>query len=345
MRAYPFILIQEKSSLVIASPRQAPLCVEEDPRTRRKYSPDTNTCVRLSSAMFDLLKLPAELRIKIYEYALVRGVIRVVSTVHPFGALHPSSFGDRFEESYEESNPDKAVTLRSRRKTLANTKFVAVNAVGDEISKSYRMQPVRHPPVVNIFLTNRQVYSEAWPIFYQQNAFAFAVPTKPWRSAENCLRFLYDRPYHALQHIRELHLMLGRAPQHPLRRVICSWPVGTLLDEISRYLSLRVLVLYIRGRTDDKGSSRLPPWKEQIWKITGLQELHMDIISMDSDERNTAFVKLLRSKMVVGGEQMGTEGFIYGKRPMACIEWTIRKPMNLLHTTSKYPDMEEHFYQ
>ena len=288
--------------------------------------------------MFDLLKLPAELRIKIYEYALVRGVIRIVSSVHPFGAVHPSFFEDPFEVFYEEPNPDKAVILRSRRIRLVKVKIVAGNVVGDEISESYRMQPVRFPPVLNIFLTNRQVYSEAWPIFYQQNAFAFAVPTKPWRSADHCLRFLYDRPYHALQHIRELHLMLGRAPQHPMRCDICLGPLKTLLDDISRYLSLHVLVLYIRGRTDDLGSSKLPdlPWKEQLWKITGLQELHMDIISRNNDERNTAFVKLMRSKMVVGGEQMGTEGFIYGKRSMACIQLTIDNPMYSLHTTSKY---------
>ena len=294
--------------------------------------------------MFDLMGLPAELRIRIYEYALVRDVIRIVRTVHPFGAVHPFRL-EKVQYCYEEPNPEKIVTLRSRQIRLNNVRYSAGEVVGNEISSSYGIQPSHFPPVVNLFLTSRKVYSETWPIFYQQNAFAFTTPHYTSFSAQDCLRFLYDRPYHALRHIRELHLLIGNAPQIPIRFELTSGLWHCLLDEISRYMSVRVLVLYIRGRTDDARMFRLPdlPWKEWLCEITGLQELHMDIINESTDEQNIAFVQQMRSKMVVGGEQMGTEGFVLGKRPLPALKWTIKHPCNSLLTSLNYPDMEESF--
>ncbi len=136
--------------------------------------------------------------------------------------------------------------------------------------------------------------------------------------------------------------MIGRCPHQPLRCDICFEPMKTLWDEISRYLSLRVLVLYIRGRTDDALDHRLPElrWKEKIMKITGLQELHLDVITDSTNEQNVAFVKLLRSQMVIGGEQMGTEDFVIGQRQMVCLS---KRLWNSLKTTARYPEMEEHY--
>lgn len=201
--------------------------------------------------MFDLMGLPAEIRIKIYEYALVRDVIRIVSTAHPFGAVRPCSNGHLETYYYEEPNPKKSVILRTNNTTYKNIKFVAGRMIGDPISWSYGIQPDGFPPLINIFLTSRKVYSETWPIFYQQNAFAFTVPRQDWESAENCLSFLYDRPFHALRHIRELHLLIGSAPQHTIRRTLSFEPWQRLLSDLGRYMSVRVLVLYIRGRVGD----------------------------------------------------------------------------------------------
>ena len=290
--------------------------------------------------MFDLLKLPPELRIKIYEYALVRDVIRIVCTIHPFGALHPSRY-DEAQRNQHQLWYERPVSLRSRKTRLANVKFVAGNLVGDEISYSYGIQPDHFPPVLNIFLTNRQVYSEAWPIFYQQNAFAFTIPLESIRSAEACRMFLYDRPHHALRHIRELHLLVGNCQQHPVRFKLSSESWQKLLEEISRYMSLRVLVLYVRGRTDKALEYRLPdlPWKEWLCQIKGLQELHIDLIGDSSNEENIAFVQYMRSKMVVGGET-GTDGFLLDKRPIFTDYWIKWPARSSLRTTSKYPDME-----
>lgn len=286
--------------------------------------------------MFDLMKLPTELRIKIYEYALVRDVIRIVSTAHPFGAVPPHD-NKHTQIYYEEPNPNKPVILRSTRKS-----FIAVMMVGDEISWSYGIQPGGFPPMVNIFLTSRKVYSETWPIFYQQNAFAFITPLQTLHSAYNCLMFLYDRPYHALRHIRELHLLIGNAPQHAVRLHLIDPAWHALLHDISRYMSVRVLVLYVRGRVDGAPEFEHPEWpfKEWLCQITGLHELHMDVISESTVEDITAFAKEMLSKMVVGGDQTGSKGFRTGRRSMASIKRTAEAPPNSLLTSSNIPDIE-----
>ena len=117
------------------------------------------------------------------------------------------------------------------------------------------------------------------------------------------------------------------------------------MDELSRYMSVRVLVLYIRGRTDDAHICGLPdrPFKESLCKITGLQKLHLDIIGDSTDNENIAFAQQLRSRMVVGGGQMGTQGFVLGKRYIPTLDWTIEEPCNSLLTSLDILDMEEDY--
>ena len=109
------------------------------------------------------MKLPPELRIRIYEYALVRDMIRIVSTVHPIGALSPLYFKSA-EDFCEDHNPRGSMRLRSTREEYKNVKFISGELVAGQIFWSYGIQPTNSPPLVIIFLLNRQVYSEAWPI-------------------------------------------------------------------------------------------------------------------------------------------------------------------------------------
>lgn len=212
---------------------------------------------------------------------LVRDVIRIVSTVHPLGAVNPKTYED-VPTWYDDSDPKTSLCLRGTRTTKAeSSKCVSGREVVDLISWSYGIQPCNSHRLVNIFLISRQVYFEAWAIFYEQNAFAFAIPTNTFLSGMVCLNFLYDRPHHALQHIREMHLLIGNAPQHPIRFELSRGPWEILLDEINRYLSIRVLVLYIRGRIDDAPSYHSPdlPWRKWLYKMNGLQKLDLDIAS------------------------------------------------------------------
>ena len=270
------------------------------------------------------MRLPPELRVKIYEYALVRHVIRIVSTVYPIGALHPLKAQNpnryaNLETYYEDRDPKKSMRLRSIREHAVNSNDYSSRQVATQVLWwSYGIQPSNNPPLVNLFLTNRQVYSEAWPISYEQNAFAFTIPIHTYRSIEACIRFLYDRPHHALRHIREMHLLIGNAPQHPLHFQLNSGPWKTLRDEISRYLSIRVLVLYIRGRTDDAPLFRFSdrPRRDWLCEMNGLRKLDIDIAGLSTHEENIALAKHMRSKMVLGGEQMGIEDVILSQRKL-----------------------------
>ena len=295
--------------------------------------------------MFDLMRLPTEIRFMIYKFALVRGVIRIVSTAHPFEKMPPGR-NDGVEIYYEDPNPSKGEILRSNNQRIENEKVIVGSSVGDEVTYSYGIQPGQSSPLVNIFLTSRMVYAETWPIFYRYNAFSFALPTNTEITAINCLRFLWDRPYHALRHIRELHLLVGNAPHHPFRCKIASDTWQTLLEEIQRYLSVRVLVLYIRGRTDDAPRYRWSelPWRDWLCKMNGLQELHIDIATESTDEQNLALVKHLRSRMVVGGEQMGTEGFTLTRGRIPNLGWCQDEVLNLLTTSPNIPNLEENFH-
>ena len=275
--------------------------------------------------MFDLMSLPAEVRIKIYEYALVRDVIRILP----------------YQHYLEEPTPNKSDI--STRSGFNVCNFPAGKAVGRPVLRSCDIRPDGFLLLVNIFLTSRKVYSEAWPIFYKKNTVSFAIRSKTQASVYACLLFLYERPYHALRHIRELRLLFGQGPEYDLRASLGSEPCQYLLRDISRYLSLRVLVLYIRGRLDDSPDHQRNerPWKVWLSQVTGLQELHMDIITSSTHEETIAFVKHMRSRMVVGGEQVGTEDFKLRQRPSISLGWTARLPCISLVTHPDVPDIEE----
>lgn len=51
----------------------------------------------------------------------------------------------------------------------------------------------------------------------------------------------------------------------------------------------------------------------------------------------------MRSKMVLGGEQMGIEGITLGQRPLKYFEWTIDEPVNTLSTSAEILDLEENY--
>ena len=265
----------------------------------------------------------------IYEYALVRDVVGIVWTIHPYETKHPSGRA-RGPRRFREPNPKKTVTLRSRHIRLENVKYIAGKEVGDEVSESYGIHPDQCPPVVNLFLTSRKVYSETWPIFYQQNAFSFTLQNLGFVSVANCLRFLYDRPYHALRHIRELHLVIGDCFLFHVRYQVGSELWQHLVDELTRYMSVRVLVLQIRGRIDDQiplsiiAAPADVTCGEWLCKITGLQKLHMDIYTDSTEEEIGSFVKQVRSKMVVGGDQMGSEGFVFSSKYKHSDTWASR---------------------
>ena len=91
----PQTTVDADTNTITASILQTQTSTAEKPIGLLKDSPSTGSYVRLTTAMFELLKLPPELRIKVYKYALVRNVIRIVTTAHPFDAVPPPHYWEK----------------------------------------------------------------------------------------------------------------------------------------------------------------------------------------------------------------------------------------------------------
>ncbi|KAF2489824.1 hypothetical protein BU16DRAFT_165101 [Lophium mytilinum] len=137
----------------------------------------------LGCGHFRLLDLPRELRNHIYYFALVREKIEIVENQEEaLGILDRTTW-----ESYSsyQAYPGK---YRQRKSTY------------------HKIHSVYNDPYVNLFLVNRQVYSEAAGIFYTQNIFRFDLI----RSCLSCYivaGFLKDRPRFAKESMRSIQLV------------------------------------------------------------------------------------------------------------------------------------------
>ncbi|MCJ1454367.1 hypothetical protein MMC28_004720 [Mycoblastus sanguinarius] len=270
--------------------------------------------------MFDLKGLPRELRDEIYKNMLVRKPLRVLSKV----VMVPC---DSLEEETAIRNEQDDYLSIERTSTLNSTVRLRSTSMLDRGCDNidnlhgktyYRDEDESDPPSVNIFFTDRQTYSEAWPIFYERNSFHFTHPFNNWDSIVTCCAFLRDRP-HALKHIRSIKLILGR---HGFRSVwnnvlLRKWK--SLCDKLSQKMALQTLELVIRGycvppSSEDTGEGSVGQPAEctkLLLKITGLRELVVKMVYRkpwhDDLQGCVDFVQLLRSKMVLGGEELGPE--------------------------------------
>ena len=78
--------------------------------------------------------------------------------------------------------------------------------------------------------------------------------------------------------------------------------------------------------------------------MNGLRKLEIDIANESTHEANVALVKQMRSKMVLGGEQMEMKGITVGQRPPQYTEWTVDDELiNTLSTSAEILDLEENY--
>ncbi|KAK3173092.1 hypothetical protein OEA41_006421 [Lepraria neglecta] len=233
--------------------------------------------------MFDFTKLPREIRDKMYECKLVRGTIKLV-TIPPLAR----DGSKNAQDSYSNRLTSPKI-LRSTRimRLLDGTEFLASYCKDDTIMDIN----------LTVLSVNRQMYDEAWTIFYGQNAFDFTTPTtmSNYDSVWNCMAFLRDRPSYTLPHIKELHLLMGDDSLQLLLRglSLLGW----------RLLYFITPERFLPDYVDADGSKFY--WYDYLSKINGLRKLVVEVTSICDTEKTVSLQKL-RAQMLKGGEETGT---------------------------------------
>ena len=268
--------------------------------------------------MFDIAKIPRELRDMIYEAALVRDMIIVAPTVLPkCESVSRSTWQDTRDPPIAGHGVDQA------------------GAHEDTITNSYYLRASNNDaPNLNLFHTSRQIYTECWSIFYKHNMFDFSCSETTVMAASMCLAFLNDRPQPALQLIRRMHLSFGEPLHHKDSQLIPSSPSpqwGQLCTRLSENLSLHQLILSVDGRSAnfcpvDPGNGGVQSWVQEICKITNLSRLEVDVTSKLKLEGAFDLINYLRARMLTDGsilEKLGCSEFLYTKKFVGRRPWMV----------------------
>ncbi|KAF2501220.1 hypothetical protein BU16DRAFT_555715 [Lophium mytilinum] len=139
---------------------------------------------------------------------------------------------------WNETIPESRITQR---------KFPAIVYQPDEPPEE--VIPGYEAPFLNIFLANRQVYSEASPVFYSSKCFAF---NEPPASLMTAYLWLSCRPERALENIRSIFLTVREFadPSYlPDIRLECQYFWAALCELLAKLPNLRHLELIIWTKT------------------------------------------------------------------------------------------------
>lgn len=163
-----------------------------------------------------------------------------------------------------------------------------------------------------IFLVNRQIYYEASTVFYSHNKFDFGYRDTYHGYSEslpNALGFLLDRPKQALASLKSLRLALGTSPiDTPSQRACQEEQVlRTLCDKLGNECQLNQLEVGVFGYSFSPHAC-----SDQLYKIKGLRDLKIWVQGRNEHgahlESSVAFVKNLRSRLLIGRGERGSDG-------------------------------------
>ena len=297
--------------------------------------------------MINFLDLPREIRDRIYEHLVVQGTIPISSSeqfLHTsYGQLRHvhadrrSSFGLCCCNDCARERGNAIIRSnmkRTTRHTSTESYNYLQNSKGTRIKKlqqSYGQPKTETSGFatgfrdklikldgrnLDIFLASRQIYHEASAVFYSCNQFDFACWEDGYwcysQSLVNALGFLLDRPKHALAHLKRVRLALGGEARQEIGGEE-SWPKGqefqTLCNKLGTECQLFDLDIRVMGTF---ASTEPHPCLEQLCKIKGLKHLEICILGCNEHEqalKNAVdFVQALRSRSLIGGEEMGVDG-------------------------------------
>jgi len=258
---------------------------------------------------FPLMKLPRELRDKIYEAALVRDVVRIEAMECQSPAMQPPRFSPTYLrravrnrsvlQHIESEYNTRAVTYQAYHRRIDDEGYVHIDNLPHDF------------PNLALFFVNPQLYQECCSTFYSKNVFSFEPSSDldSFGPAQACLWFLKDRPPVALHKICKTSLKFGTAERWcPL----WAWEDNKVWDlfiaTTKLPINLRTLHLNIVGPVPDVRTSpwSKPPnsryvrpgyahhWPKGLLQITGLKELKITLTADYSD------IQLLQMIMTSG---------------------------------------------
>ncbi|KAL8729401.1 MAG: hypothetical protein Q9181_005025 [Wetmoreana brouardii] len=146
---------------------------------------------------FPFLKLPSEVRNMIYRYALAQGATST-SCGHSSGLI-----------SIVNMDPDRYKRQKTRKRFRARRSYTAMTKGRCDChcpghwtlqTTTYILSPRHQVPTSGLLCVNRQITSEAIPIFYGENTFLFL-------DMAAVIPFLQDRSVIARRNVRDIKLM------------------------------------------------------------------------------------------------------------------------------------------
>ena len=252
--------------------------------------------------MFDILKLPREIRDMIYGYALV---VKEISVQR----IDQSRVKKRSRSSWPAYPPSRGTPFFDdlyRETYRAQFHF----DLGDNILL----------PQLRLFLTNRQIYTESSQAFYEHNCFRFELASEGYGDLDSYRAFWHDRPLTAKASIR--HLYLGLVPFHYGKFSSCfsqELVPHNKVDEILDCTSLDTLEICLRisafhpflGNVDSTNSRLVETvWSKSLQKLV----LHSTTNSFSTIVLDPSFLSM-----------SGDYGALREERQHPTISWLWRK--------------------
>ncbi|KAF6230480.1 hypothetical protein HO133_004824 [Letharia lupina] len=260
--------------------------------------------------MFEINKLPRELRDGIYEAAVVGDVVIVAAT-----------------ELQKCENTSRSTWQILKVPQLGERESTRQESTKNSVTNPYHRQcSTEDAPNLNLVHTSHEVYAECWPIFHKQDIYDFTNAETTVTAASMCLAYLNDQSQQALLPIRKMHLIIGQPLYHE---------DGGLIPRPLLAPAGLTLVLSVNGtvpsfKTINPGNGGLQPWVQEICQITNLRKLEVDVnVTADKVyyvglDVGLELINHLRARMLANGsglEKVGLEEFLYTKKVVGCLAW------------------------